>query len=126
MLFEGETGIPREAFGVGTERLQEALHLDADVVVSGQLVFSRSGRSSLNFYGLNYSRLNPTHPGLHFSPPEAERTTPRHVHRNPRYLAMLPFVETHGAGISFAEGEYSNYRVIREKVNGTIGLRCFR
>jgi hypothetical protein len=69
VLFEGETGIPREAFRVGTERLQEALHLDADVIISGQPIFSCSGHSGLKFSGLNYFCVYPPHPGLHFSPP---------------------------------------------------------
>ena len=75
MLFEGETRIPGETFGIRTERLQETLNLDADVFVSGQPIFSCFHHSGTSVRCANVSqayflRCFPTRFGLHFSPPE--------------------------------------------------------
>lgn len=115
MFFESETGIAGETFGVGTQRLQEALNLDADLVVAGHLIFSRLGISRLNrsgstHSGSNLSRRNlfdpsPTHFGLHFQPTRAEQTWGGTNIETLRCLPILPIVKTRRTVISFAEGD---------------------
>jgi hypothetical protein len=59
VLFEGKTGIAGEAFGVGTQRLQEALNLSSNLLVARQVILSRA----ILFCP------NQTPFGVHFTPP---------------------------------------------------------
>jgi hypothetical protein len=93
VLLEGEAGIAGETFRVGTQRLQEALHLDADLVVSCHLMFSCPGLSSPKFSGLNYFCVyTPPHPGLHFGPPLPSEPGEASI-ETLRCLPILPVVK---------------------------------